>query len=132
MFCAFDSNTVELCLALCPWATLHYGKGGSKGLTSETFITNLMSRLVFRRITKTGNLLYGRISSDSNVFKNKLTDGIWPPAFPYRSPEGRFQKQAVVLAHNFFVPFRSLMQTGLQRYCPGTKKPDDLHHPACF
>ena len=30
MVCAFDSSTIELCLALCPWATLHYGKGGFK------------------------------------------------------------------------------------------------------
>ena len=30
MVCAFDSSTIELCLALCPWATLHHGKGGFK------------------------------------------------------------------------------------------------------
>lgn len=30
MVCAFDSSTIELCLALCPWATLHHGKGGVK------------------------------------------------------------------------------------------------------
>ena len=28
MVCVFDSSTIELCLALCPWATLHHGKGG--------------------------------------------------------------------------------------------------------
>lgn len=31
-----------------------------KEVTSETFITNLMSRLMFRRTTQTGNLLYGK------------------------------------------------------------------------
>lgn len=30
MVCAFDSSTIELCLSLCPWATLHHGKGGVK------------------------------------------------------------------------------------------------------
>ena len=30
MVCAFDSSTIELGLALCPWANLHYGKGGFK------------------------------------------------------------------------------------------------------
>ena len=30
MVCAFDSSTIELCLALCPWATLHHGKGSFK------------------------------------------------------------------------------------------------------
>ena len=30
MVCAFDSSTIELCLSLCPWATLHHGKGGFK------------------------------------------------------------------------------------------------------
>lgn len=30
MVCAFDSSTIELCMALCPWATLHHGKGGFK------------------------------------------------------------------------------------------------------
>lgn len=30
MVCAFDSSTIELCLALCPWAKLHLGKGGIK------------------------------------------------------------------------------------------------------
>lgn len=30
MVCAFDSSTIELCLALCPWAKLHHGKGGVK------------------------------------------------------------------------------------------------------
>ena len=30
MVCAFDSSTIELCLALCPWATLHHGKCGCK------------------------------------------------------------------------------------------------------
>ena len=30
MVCAFDNSTIELCLALCPWATLHHGKGGFK------------------------------------------------------------------------------------------------------
>ena len=30
MVCAFDSSTIELCLTLCPWATLHHGRGGFK------------------------------------------------------------------------------------------------------
>lgn len=30
MVCAFDSSTIELCLSLCPWATLHHEKGGFK------------------------------------------------------------------------------------------------------
>lgn len=30
MVCAFDSSTIGLCLSLCPWATLHHGKGGFK------------------------------------------------------------------------------------------------------
>lgn len=30
MVCALDSSTIELCLALCPWATLHHGKGSFK------------------------------------------------------------------------------------------------------
>jgi len=30
MVCAFDSNTIELCLALCPWATLHHSTGTLK------------------------------------------------------------------------------------------------------
>ncbi|MFW5515467.1 MAG: hypothetical protein ACOCOT_08815, partial [Prevotella sp.] len=33
---------------------------------SETFITNPMSRQTLRRTTQTGNLLYGKISPDSN------------------------------------------------------------------
>ena len=40
-----------------------------KRVTSETFITNLMSRLTFRRATQTGNFLYGKISPDSNELK---------------------------------------------------------------
>jgi transposase len=30
MIYAFDSTTIDLCLALCPWATFHHGKGAIK------------------------------------------------------------------------------------------------------
>ena len=50
MVCAFDSSTIELCLALCPWATLHHGKGGFK---MHTLMDLKGSIPIFIRLTET-------------------------------------------------------------------------------
>ena len=49
-----------------------------KEVTSETFITNLMSQLMFRRTTQTGNLLYGKISPDSNDITTLYLNCVYP------------------------------------------------------
>ena len=49
MVCAFDSSTIELCLALCPWATLHHGKGGFK---MHTLMDLKGSLPIFIRLTE--------------------------------------------------------------------------------
>lgn len=61
MVCAFDSSTIELCLALCPWATLHHGKGGFK---MHTLMDLKGSIPIFIRLT------------EASIYDSKVMDEI--------------------------------------------------------
>ena len=55
--------------------------------------------------------------------------GIWPPAFPPRSPRGPLQHKTGCWRTLFLYPPPPLCKQSLQRSLGDTKKPDDLHHP---
>ena len=53
--------------------------------------------------------------------RDACPNGIWPPAFPC-APAGAPESKPLCCAQPFLLPIQSLMQTSLQRSCPGTKK----------
>ena len=55
--------------------------------------------------------------------------GIWPPAFPPRSPRGPLQHKTGCWRTLFLYPPPPLCKQSLQRSLGDTKKPDDFHHP---
>ena len=62
MVCALDSNTIDLCQALCPWVTLHHGKDGFKMYT----LINLKESIpIFVRFTEV------------SIHDFKVMDGYW-------------------------------------------------------
>ena len=64
--------------------------------------------------------------------RDACPNGVWPPAFPC-APAGAPESKPLCCAQPFLLPIQSLMQTSLQRSCPGTKKMMPVgHHPVCF
>ncbi len=68
MVCAFDSSTIELCLALCPWAALHHGKGGFKMHTLMDLNGSIPTFILLTEASKHDSKVMEDIPVEANAY----------------------------------------------------------------